>query len=196
MDTNAQAQAIAEPWDNNKLAMLFFLLSEGTFFAFLIIAYVYYHAVSNTGVIAAKVLDPLKTGVYTIFLLSSSLTVWRAEKGLRRGSQRAFKSWLLVTIILGAVFLFGQGSEYLHLYGEDVTISRDIFGTSFFTLTGFHGLHVLLGLIALAVIFALALKGEFAEKHSSAVETVALYWHFVDWVWVVIFSVIYLWTVF
>jgi heme/copper-type cytochrome/quinol oxidase subunit 3 len=196
MEINAEAQTIAEPWDNNKLAMLLFLLSEGTFFAFLIIAYVYYHAVSDTGVTAAKVLDPLKTGIYTIFLLSSSFTVWRAEKGLRRGSQRAFKGWLLVTIVLGAVFLFGQGSEYLHLYGQDVTISRDIFGTSFFTLTGFHGLHVLLGLIALAVIFVLALQGEFAQQHSSAVETVALYWHFVDWVWVVIFSVIYLWTVF
>ena len=194
MDT--EAQALAQPWDNNKLAMVLFLLSEGTFFVFLIIAYVYYHSVSNTGVMAARVLDPLKTGVYTIFLLSSSLTVWRAEVGLRRGSQRAFKSWLLVTIILGAIFLYGQGSEYLHLYGEDVTVSRDIFGTSFFTLTGFHGLHVLLGLIALAVVFVLALKGEFAQKHSSAVETVALYWHFVDWVWVVIFSVIYLWTVF
>jgi heme/copper-type cytochrome/quinol oxidase subunit 3 len=196
MDINAEAQAIAEPWDNNKLAMLLFLLSEGTFFAFLIIAYVYYHAVSNTGEIAARVLDPLKTGIYTIFLLSSSFTVWRAEKGLRRGSQRAFKGWLLLTIVLGAVFLFGQGSEYLHLYGQDVTISRDIFGTSFFTLTGFHGLHVLLGVIALTVIFVLALQGEFAQQHSSAVETVALYWHFVDWVWVVIFSVIYLWTIF
>jgi len=193
---NTEAQTLVESWDNNRLAMLFFLLSEGTFFAFLIIAYVYYHSVSNTGVMAAKVLDPLKTGVYTIFLLSSSFTVWRAEKCLRRGSQRAFKGWLLVTIVLGAVFLFGQGSEYLHLYGQDVTISRDIFGTSFFTLTGFHGLHVLLGLIALSVIFVLALQGEFAQQHSSAVETVALYWHFVDWVWVVIFSVIYLWTVF
>jgi cytochrome c oxidase subunit III len=194
MDT--EAQTLVETWDNNKLAMLLFLLSEGTFFAFLIIAYVYYHSVSNTGVIAARVLDPLKTGIYTIFLLSSSFTVWQSEKSLQRGNQRAFRTWMLVTIVFGAVFLFGQGSEYLHLYGEDVTISRDIFGTSFFTLTGFHGLHVLLGLIALTVIFVLAFKGEFAEKHSSAVETVALYWHFVDWIWVVIFSVIYLWTVF
>jgi heme/copper-type cytochrome/quinol oxidase subunit 3 len=193
---NTEAQTLAQPWDNNKLAMLLFLISEGTFFLFLIIAYVYYHSISSTGVMAAKVLDPLKAGIYTVFLLSSSLTVWRAEVGLRRGSQRAFRGWLLVTIILGAVFLFGQGSEYLHLYGEDVTVSRDIFGTSFFTLTGFHGLHVLLGLVALVVIFALALKGDFTEKHSSAVETVALYWHFVDWIWVVIFSVIYLWTVF
>jgi len=194
MDT--EAQAIAQPWDNNKLAMVLFLLSEGTFFVFLIIAYVYYHAISNTGAMAAKVLDPLKTGIYTIFLLSSSLTVWQAEKSLRRGRQRAFRGWLLVTIILGAVFLFGQGSEYIHLYGEGVTISANIFGTSFFTLTGFHGFHVLLGLIALSVLFVLALMGDFSEKHSSAVETVALYWHFVDWVWVVIFSVIYLWAVF
>jgi len=195
MDTEAQAIA-AVRWDNNKLAMLLFLLSEGTFFAFLIIAYVYYHAISNTGVEAAKVLDPLKAGIYTVFLLSSSFTVWFAEKGLRRGNQKAFRSWLLVTLILGAVFLVGQGREYLHLYGEGVTVSGNIFGTSFFTLTGFHGFHVLLGLIALAVIFVLALKGDFLERHSSAVETVALYWHFVDWIWVVIFSVIYLWAVF
>ena len=193
---DAEAQTRFESWDNNKLAMTLFLLSEGTFFVFLIIAYVYYHSISNTGVEAAKVLDPLKTGIYTIFLLSSSFTVWQSEKSLRRGKQRAFQTWLLVTIVLGAIFLFGQGSEYLHLYGENVTISRNIFGTSFFTLTGFHGLHVLLGLISLAVIFVLALTGEFAEKHSSAVEAIALYWHFVDWVWVVIFSVIYLWTVF
>ena len=196
MDINADVQAIAEPWDNNKLGMLLFLISEGTFFAFLIIAYVYYHATSNTGVTAARVLNPPQTGIYTIFLLSSSFTVWQAEKALRRGSSRAFKGWLIITIAFGLVFLFGQGSEYVHLYSEDVTISRNIFGTSFFTLTGFHGLHVLLGLISLAVVLGLAFKGDFAERHSSAVETVAIYWHFVDWIWVVIFSVIYLWTVF
>ncbi len=176
--------------------MMLFLLSEGTFFAFLIIAYVYYHSVSNTGAMAARVLDPLKAGIYTIFLLSSSLTVWRAEKSLHRGNQRAFKTWLFITIILGAVFLVGQGREYFHLYSMGDTISANIFGTSFFTLTGFHGFHVLLGLIALSVILVLALKGEFVEKNQSAVETVALYWHFVDWIWVLIFSVIYLWAAF
>jgi heme/copper-type cytochrome/quinol oxidase subunit 3 len=195
MDTDAQAQTQLAAWDNNKLAMLLFLLSEGTFFAFLIIGYVYYHSISNTGAMAAKVLDPVKAGIYTVFLLSSSFTVWRAESSLRRGSKRGFQAWLLVTIVLGAVFLVGQGREYLHLYGEDVTVSRNIFGTSFFTLTGFHGLHVLLGLIMLIVIWALAWRGEFEEKHSSAVEAVALYWHFVDWIWVVIFSVVYLWAV-
>lgn len=194
MDT--EAQALAKPWDNSKLAMVLFLLSEGTFFAFLIIAYVYYHAISNTGVEAARVLDPLKAGIYTGFLLSSSFTVWRAEKSLHRGNQRAFRGWLFVTVVLGGVFLVGQGREYVHLYGEGVTVGANIFGTSFFTLTGFHGFHVLLGLIALTVIFVLALKGDFMEKHSSVVETVALYWHFVDWIWVVIFSVIYLWAAF
>ena len=194
MDTDAQVQVGS--WDNNKLAMVLFLLSEGTFFVFLIIGYVYYHSISNTGVMAAKVLDPVKAGIYTVFLLSSSFTVWRAEQNLRHGNRRGFRVWLLVTILLGAVFLVGQGREYLRLYAEDVTINRNIFGTSFFTLTGFHGLHVLLGLIALSVLWVLAWRGEFDEKHSSAVEAVALYWHFVDWVWVVIFSVIYLWAVF
>lgn len=194
MDT--EAQTLPKPWDTNRLAMALFLLSEGTFFAFLIIAYVYYHAISHTGAEAARVLDPVKTGIYTIFLLSSSFTVWRAEKSLHRRNQGAFRAWLFITIILGAVFLVGQGREYFHLYGMGVTISANIFGTSFFTLTGFHGFHVLLGLISLSVILALAFKGDFMEKHSSAVETVALYWHFVDWIWVLIFSVIYLWAAF
>lgn len=192
----AKAQTFVEAWDNSKLGVLLFILSEGTFFAFLIIGYVYYHSISNTGAVAAKVLNPLVTGIFSVFLLSSSFTVWRAERSLRRGNPAAFRHWLLVTLILGVVFLVGQGREYRHLYGENVTISRDIFGTSFFTLTGFHGLHVLLGLIALAVVFMLAWRGKLGSQHASAVEAVALYWHFVDWVWVVIFSVVYLWTLF
>lgn len=183
---------IAE-YDPNKLAMILFLISEGTFFAFLIIAYVYFHGVTKTGPTAANSLDPVKTGIFTVFLLASSFTAWRAEKNLRRGRPMRFRSWLMVTIALGVVFLYGQGSEYFHLYHDDVTMGRNIFGTTFFTLTGFHGLHVLLGIIALSILLSLTLAGEF-RTHSSAVSTVTLYWHFVDWVWVVIFSVIYLWA--
>ncbi|MGH9396869.1 MAG: cytochrome c oxidase subunit 3 [Terriglobia bacterium] len=184
----------AATFDRNKLAMILFLISEGTFFVFLIIAYVYFHVTAQTGPSAASSLDPLKAGIYTVFLLVSSFTAWRAEKNLHRGRHSGFRNWLVVTIVLGAIFLFGQGREYFHLYHDHVTMSTNIFGTTFFTLTGFHGLHVLLGLIALCVLLGLTLAGEFKTSSSSAVETITIYWHFVDWVWVVIFSVIYLWA--
>ncbi|MGC1107489.1 MAG: heme-copper oxidase subunit III [Candidatus Acidiferrales bacterium] len=181
--------------DINRFAMLLFLLSEAAFFAFLIIAYVYFHNAVKAGPDAANSLDPLKTGIYTVALLASSFTVWRAEKSYDCGRSRAFAEWLLLTILLGAVFLVGQGREYIHLYRANVTVSRNIFGSTFFTLTGFHGLHVLLGLIALAILFGVALADQ-SGRQSSAVRTIATYWHFVDWVWLVIFSVVYIWTLF
>ena len=181
--------------DTNRFAMLLFLLSEAAFFAILIIAYVYFHNAVKPGPDAANSLHPLKSGIYTVFLLASSFTVWRAERCYSRRRNGAFLGWLLATILLGATFLFGQGREYIHLYRANVTVSRNIFGSAFFTLTGFHGLHVFLGLIALAILFALALADS-SGRQSSAVRTIATYWHFVDWVWVVIFSVVYLWSFF
>ena len=97
-----------------------------------------------------------------------------------------------VTILLGAIFLFGQGMEWSALIKKNVTISSGLFGTTFFTLTGFHGFHVFVGLIMLSVLLGLALAGDFRNQQSSAVETVSLYWHFVDAVWIVIFSIVYL----
>ena len=100
-------------------------------------------------------------------------------------------AWLLATVGLGAVFLCGQGREYAQLLREHVTISRNLFGTTFFTLTGFHGLHVLIGLVALAILLGLALAGGFKDPRAPGVGAVGLYWHFVDAVWIVIFAVVY-----
>lgn len=180
--------------DENVLAMILFLVSEGAFFLFLIIAYVYFHGSEQIGPTAANSLDPLKSGAFTIALLGSSFTMWRAEKGHASGNVGAFRCWLGATIVLGAIFLVGQAAEYRHLYAANVTVSRNVFGSSFFTLTGFHGLHVFLGVVALLVLLGVAGKGSNAVGRS-AVRTLALYWHFVDWVWVVIFSVVYLWAV-
>jgi heme/copper-type cytochrome/quinol oxidase subunit 3 len=174
--------------------MLCFIASEATFFTLLILAYIYYHVVANNGPTAANSLDPVKTGIYSLFLLSSSVTIWQAGKSLERQRRNAAIGWLVATVILGGVFLFGQGQEYLHLLNSDVTISRNLFGTTFFTLTGFHGLHVFAGLVAITVLAGLGATGAFHGPRSSAVETVSLYWHFVDVVWVIIFSVIYLWA--
>jgi cytochrome c oxidase subunit III len=182
--------------DPYQFAVTLFLISEGVFFLFLIIAYVYFHGSMNSGPGASNSLNPLKTGIYSVFLIASSFTVRAAEKKLSSGRRRAFEGWLLTTIVLGAIFLVGQGREYFNLYQADVTVSRNVFGTSFFTLTGFHGLHVLLGLIALCILFALALAGGFQTEPSNAIRAVALYWHFVDWIWVVIFSVVYVWALF
>jgi heme/copper-type cytochrome/quinol oxidase subunit 3 len=102
--------------------------------------------------------------------------------------------WVAGTIGLGAVFLLGQAREWAGLIGRNVTISRDLFGTTFFTLTGFHGLHVFLGLLLLLMLFGLGLRGQFKAPRSTGVEVVGIYWHFVDAVWIVVYSVIYLWS--
>ena len=182
--------------DIYSFGVTLFLISEGAFFAFLIIAYVYFHGSMASGPNAGSSLNPLKTGVYSGFLLASSFTVRTAERTFSRGQRRASAGWLLTTILLGTVFLVGQAREYLHLYRADVTVNRNVFGTSFFTLTGFHGLHVLLGFAALCILFALALSGALESGNSRAIRSVALYWHFVDWIWVVIFSVVYVWALF
>ena len=150
----------------------------------------------KSGPSASNSLNPLRTGIYTVALLASSFTVRRAEKCYSRCRNSAFFNWLLTTILLGAIFSFGQGREYVHLYRANVTVSRDIFGTAFFTLTGFHGLHVLLGLIALAILLGVTLTDKSTGSQSSAVSAIATYWHFVDWVWVVIFSIVYIWALF
>ncbi len=184
-----------ETMDPNKLGMLLFLGGEVIFFGLLILAYVYYRGQWDaTGGPTAAVLDVPLTALFTVLLLSSSLTISLSERSLARGDRRMMRVWLFATIALGAAFLVGQGFEWAGLFAEGITIRSGLFGTTFFTLTGFHGLHVLLGLVALGILFGLALAGWFRGPHSSALETTALYWHFVDLVWIVVFSVIYLWA--
>jgi heme/copper-type cytochrome/quinol oxidase subunit 3 len=209
--------------DRNKLGVLVFISSEAIFFATLIITYIVYRGIGG-GPSARDVLDVPVTGVFTVFLLSSSLTMARVSARLRQGDAGGVRRWLLATILLGAVFLVGQGYEYVHLYLDNVTISRNLWGSTFFTLTGFHGLHVLVGLISMAILVAVVGEGrtspplasaagegehrsgvgeveragsageEDRVRGESAVEAISYYWHFVDAVWVVIFPVVYLWT--
>jgi heme/copper-type cytochrome/quinol oxidase subunit 3 len=175
-----------------KLAMALFIVSEANFFALLIIAYAYYHALDSGGANGAGALDVVTTLRYSLCLFASSATLWVAERNLRRQEYRGLIYWLLATIALGAIFLYGQGREYARLFSSGITISRNLFGTTFFTLTGFHGLHVFLGLSALATLFWYAVRGRLRQHQTEAVEAVGLYWHFVDAVWVVIFGVVYL----
>jgi heme/copper-type cytochrome/quinol oxidase subunit 3 len=148
-----------------QLGMAMFLLSEAVFFFLLILAFVYFRTagVGNLN-LEAGTLD-------TAVLLASVFSMWRATAGDRR--------WLAVTIGLGAAFLIGQGFQYLRLVRDGVTISQGLFGTTFFTLAGAHGLHVLIGLVALALV------------PSTAIRAMALYWYFFAGVWLVIFLVAY-----
>ncbi|MDR3556627.1 MAG: cytochrome c oxidase subunit 3 [Syntrophobacteraceae bacterium] len=177
-----------------RLAMLLFVASEAVFFILLIVAYVVYHATSPSAADPSRYLDIPRTAVFTACLIASSFTMWRAAIDLRTGRRKPAFAWLLATMALGAVFLAGQGSEYLSLFKQNMTISRDLFGTTFFTLTGFHGLHVLIGLIMLGTLLGLELKRGVTGRPSKAVEGVSIYWHFVDAVWMVIFPVVYLWV--
>ncbi len=148
-----------------QLGMAMFLIAEAVFFFLLILAFVYFHAKGNLS---------LEAGLLsTALLLASSLSMWRAIGGSRL--------WLAVTIVLGVAFLAGQGTQYLRLIRDGVTIGQGLFGTTFFTLIGAHGLHVLAGLVALAIV------------PSTALRTLALYWYFFAAVWVVIFLAAYVW---
>lgn len=178
----------------SKLAVSLFILSEANFFVILIIGYVYYHAIPAGGPSAATSLDPWRTGAFSICLFASSATMWLADRSLRSERRRAHLLWLVITILLGAVFLVGQGNEYVRLITNGVTWSRNLFGTTFFTLTGFHGLHVFGGLCALAIMASIALSAEMTDRRREAFAAIGMYWHFVDGVWVVIFAIVYLWA--
>jgi heme/copper-type cytochrome/quinol oxidase subunit 3 len=178
--------------EKNKLGMILFICSESIFFGLLILAYGYFNSASVSGPTAASSLDPAVTGFVSLFLWASSFTIWRAGKNLEQGNHSRLAAWLLATIVFGVLFLTGQGIEWSHLISQGATISQNLFGTTFFTLTGFHGLHVLIGLVMLATLFGLTWAGHFKGTQSAGVTVVSLYWHFVDVVWVVIFSVVYL----
>jgi heme/copper-type cytochrome/quinol oxidase subunit 3 len=179
--------------DKTKLGVGLFLLSEANFFLILLVAYVYFHSLRGSGPSAASSLNPLHTLAFSICLFLSSATVHLAGRSFRLGERRGVSLWLALTVALGAIFLFGQTREYLGLFAHGVTISTNVFGSTFFTLTGFHGLHVLVGLCALGALLGIAMSGRLGQVKPSGFEAVSMYWHFVDAVWVVIFTVVYLW---
>lgn len=179
--------------DKTKLSMLLFLASEAAFFGVLIMAYLYYYPSYADGPNAVTALDPLLTGLFTLALLASSFTLWRAQRSLHQGRTDGLRIWLAATIVLGALFLGGQLWEYSQLARENVTVSNSLFGTTFYTLTGVHGMHVLGGLLTLLILLGLALAGQLTPRRSIAVAAVELYWHFVDVVWIAIFAIVYIW---
>jgi heme/copper-type cytochrome/quinol oxidase subunit 3 len=175
----------------NKLMIKLTIGSEAIFFICLMVAYLYFWKSGNFQTAAAGHLDIKKTGVFTFLLLSSSFSFSKAENNYKHGHERNMKGWLLITIFLGLIFLAGQAHEYYNLLNENLTMSKSEFGSSFYTLTGFHGLHVLIGLILLSILFVLTVKGYFKNRSSSVITTIGIYWHFVDVVWIFVFTLIY-----
>lgn len=176
-----------------RLAVLLFLVSEFIFFVFLIVAYIYSQPSEIAGPTARSSLIPWKTGIYTVLLLLSSATIYMAEKSLGK-SRKRFALWMSATILLGAVFLFGEMREYSGLLAKDISIHRNLFGSTYFTLTGFHAIHVTLGVLMLATVLGLIVFDKIKEQRHTAFKAVSYYWHFVDLVWVMVFSVVYLWS--
>lgn len=169
-----------------------FIASEAVFFLLLLVSYVVFNARAGEGPTAENSLDVTRTGAFTVCLLASSITFWFAELALAAGKQIHFRRWLTLTILLGSVFIAGQAWEYIGLLQSDITIDVNLFAATFFTVTGFHGMHVIAGLITLSIVLALATKNAFPQDRTNVMRAVGVYWHFVDVVWIIVFSIVYL----
>jgi cytochrome c oxidase subunit III len=173
-----------------KVAMAGLIIAESAIFTIFVVAYLFYLGKSITGPTPKEVLEtPI---FYTICLLSSSLTIHLAAKSLARGIGFAFLGLWLLTIALGGLFLYGTAREWHRLiYEHGLTISTNLFGTTYYSLVGLHAFHVTAGLIMLSIVAVFGLIGRVGEKHSGRIDVLSMYWHFVDAVWVVVFTVVY-----
>jgi len=181
------------PWNlpyRGKVAMASLIIAEAAIFTIFVVAYLFYVGKSLTGPTPREVLEtPI---FFTICLFSSSLTIHYAGKFLERGQRGAFLSLWSLTILLGGLFLFGTGLEWHRLiYEHGLTISTNLFGTTYYSLVGLHAFHVTAGIIMMAIVAIFAFAGRIGKEHSPRVEVLSLYWHFVDAVWVVVFTVVY-----
>ncbi len=174
-----------------RVAMLSLLTGESAIFTIFVVAYIFYIGKSLTGPTPQQVLEvPIFN---TVCLLSSSVTIWLSERQLERGRIKAFAALWGLTMALGAIFLVGTGIEWKKLiYVDGLTIRTNLFGTTFYSLVGLHATHVVIGLIGLGVILIFTLTGHVNEKHYERIQVWAMYWHFVDAVWVVVFTVVYI----
>jgi cytochrome c oxidase subunit 3 len=196
MNATAVTPIAAEPTEwtlppRGRVGMVTLIVTESALFTIFVVAYLFYIGKSLNGPYPKDVLElPI---LATICLLSSSITITLAERGLRRGHVGVFSFWWGLTILLGAAFLSATAVEWYGLIFEDgLTIATNLFGTTFYTLVGFHAGHVTVGLILLTLVLVLSLLGHVKQVHAERVEVLSWYWHFVDVVWVVVFTVVYI----
>jgi cytochrome c oxidase subunit 3/cytochrome o ubiquinol oxidase subunit 3 len=172
------------------VGMACLITAESAIFLIFIVAYLYYLGKSLTGPTPREVLElPIFT---SICLLSSSATVHMAVSALHQGKRSLCSLWLAATVLLGGIFLGGTALEWYHLITVDhLTLQTNLFGTTYYSLVGLHATHVTVGLLMLSLALFFSLKGSLSSKHTGRMEVLALYWHFVDAVWVVVFTVVY-----
>jgi heme/copper-type cytochrome/quinol oxidase subunit 3 len=177
---------------NEKLAMWLFLGSECLLFGGLISTYLLYRGRSVAGPNAEELFDIPFTSISSFVLLMSSLTMVLAVSHMNRGDERRMRNWLVITALLGSSFIAGQVYEFTSFVREGLGFTTNIFGSAFYTLTGFHGVHVTIGIIMLISTVVASARGRIGPQRAEVVEIVGLYWHFVDVVWIIIFTVVYL----
>ena len=173
-----------------RVGMWCLIVAESAIFTIFVVAYLYYAGKSITGPTPREVLEvPI---FISICLFSSSFTIVMGEKAIDRGNIKLFTVWLFATIVLGAIFVAGSLREWYRLiYEHGVTISSSLFGTTFYSLVGLHLSHVIVGLTMLSMVLIFALLGSVKQEHAERIGVLALYWHFVDTVWVIVLSVVY-----
>ena len=177
---------------NAKLLMWLFLGSECLLFGGLISTYIFLQGRLPEGEIGKEIFDIPFTSLSSFVLLMSSLTMVLALSGINRGDERRFRIWITATALLGALFIGGQVYEFTVFYSEGLGFTTNVFGSAFYTLTGFHGAHVTIGIIMLMSLLVMNLTGNLPKEKAETVEIVGLYWHFVDIIWILIFTIIYL----
>ena len=194
MSSGAIARPLIKPeWalpSRGRVGMLSLIAAEAAIFTIFVVAYIFYIDKSLSGPMPKDVLElPIFN---TVCLLSSSLTIHLAVRALRNAKVGAFGLWWFVTIALGAIFLVGTGREWQRLiFDKGLTISTNLFGTTYYSLVGLHAFHVTAGLIFLAIGMIFTFLGKVKPEHSERAEIFSLYWHFVDAVWVIVFTVVY-----
>lgn len=188
------AAAPGEAWNlpsRGRVAMFCLIIGESAIFTIFVVAYIFYIGKSLSGPTPRQVLEIPVFG--TICLLSSSFVIWLAERALERNKIRLFGAFWALTLALGVIFLVDTGFEWHTLiYEKGLTISTNLFGTTFYSLVGLHATHVLFGIIGLTTVLIFTLLGKVREEHCERIQVLALYWHFVDAVWVVVFTVVYI----
>jgi cytochrome c oxidase subunit III len=179
------------PPSPGRVGILCLIAAESAIFVIFLIAYIYYIGRSLSGPMPREVLEiPI---LNTVCLLSSSATIHFAVRALQQGKMLAFKLFWFATLALGAKFLIGTGVEWHRLiYEHGLTISTNLFGTTFYSLVGLHGFHVLVGLVGLTTVMLLALAAKVHQEHAEKTEVFSMYWHFVDVVWVAVFTTVYI----
>jgi len=173
-----------------KVGMACLIIAESAIFTIFVVAYLFYVGKSLTGPTPREVLEtPI---FFTVCLLSSSLTIHLASKLLERGKRGAFLALWFLTIVLGALFMYGTAREWHRLiYEHGLTISTNLFGTTYYSLVGLHATHVTVGLLMLTIVLLFGLAGRVGREQSARIDVLSMYWHFVDAVWVVVFTVVY-----